>query len=34
MGLGATVVTLIFLLVFPISIVYVYIVDRRAGGGL
>lgn len=33
MGLGATVVTLIFLLVFPVSIVYVYTVDRRAAGG-
>ncbi len=32
MGLGATVVTLIFLVVFPVSIVYVYIVDRRAEG--
>ena len=33
MGLGATVVTLIFFLVFPVSIVYVYTVDRRAAGG-
>ncbi len=33
MGLGATVVTLTFLVVFPVSIVYVYIVDRRVGGG-
>ena len=30
MGLGATVVTLIFLIVFPISIVYVFIVERRS----
>ncbi len=33
MGLGATVVTLIFLIVFPVSIFYVYIVERRAQRG-
>jgi raffinose/stachyose/melibiose transport system permease protein len=30
MGLGAAVVTLTFLVVFPVSIIYVFIVDRRA----
>ncbi len=31
MGLGATVVTLIFLIVFPVSIIYVFTVEKRAG---
>jgi raffinose/stachyose/melibiose transport system permease protein len=34
MGLGATVVTLTFLIVFPVSIIYVFIVERRARGGM
>ena len=34
MGLGATVVTLTFLVVFPVSIIYVYVVERRGDGGL
>ncbi len=29
MGLGATVVTLIFLIVFPVSVLYIYIIERR-----
>ena len=29
MGLGATVVTLIFLLVFPVSVAYVFLVEKR-----
>ncbi len=29
MGLGATVVTLIFFVVFPVSVFYVFVVDRR-----
>ena len=33
MGLGATVVTLIFLLVFPVSIFYVFIVEKRVERG-
>ncbi len=33
MGLGATVVTLIFLIVFPISIIYVYLVEKRTKAG-
>jgi raffinose/stachyose/melibiose transport system permease protein len=33
MGLGATVVTLIFLVVFPVSIFYVFIVERRVERG-
>ncbi len=33
MGLGATVVTLIFLIVFPVSIIYVFMVEKRAAGG-
>lgn len=33
MGLGASVVTLIFLIVFPISIFYVLVVERRAERG-
>jgi len=33
MGLGATVVTLIFLIVFPISIFYVFVMERRIQRG-
>lgn len=33
MGLGASVVTLVFLIVFPISIFYVLVIDRRAERG-
>lgn len=33
MGLGATVVTLIFLMVFPVSILYVALAEKRAAGG-
>ncbi len=29
MGLGATVVTLIFLIVFPVSVLYIYIIEKR-----
>ncbi len=29
MGLGATVVTLIFFIVFPVSVLYIYIVEKR-----
>ncbi len=32
MGLGAAVVSLIFVIVFPLSILYVFILDRRMGG--
>lgn len=31
MGLGATVVTLIFLVVFPVSLLYVFVLERRVG---
>ncbi|HOI99473.1 MAG TPA: sugar ABC transporter permease [Rectinema sp.] len=34
MGLGATVVTLIFLIVLPVSIFYVFIVEKRVEKGL
>jgi len=29
MGLGASVVTLIFMVVFPVSVFYVFVVDKR-----
>lgn len=31
MGLGATVVTLIFAVIFPVSVLYVFILDKRMG---
>ncbi|MCE1206692.1 MAG: sugar ABC transporter permease [Spirochaetia bacterium] len=33
MGLGATVVTLIFLIVFPVSVFYVFIIEKRVERG-
>ncbi len=33
MGLGATVVTLIFFLVFPVSIVYIFVIEKRQERG-
>lgn len=33
MGLGATVVTLIFFIVFPVSVLYIYIIEKREARG-